>query len=583
MSSGHPREGTQEKAFDSGGASSTRSGNAAAYNFRRAGEPLINYVRYHVRFSISTDGSAFELLETYEWQPRPDEQRVESFFPLVDSGKETFSHFKVQVYSDQYFEQLIFEADSSASTDNWTIRDQPIFERIFYMLERDTCDQAALIRDLPLLYNADRTDPLYLIYLAYLVGGGDNFPASLSTFRRREFVKNLVDIWKIKGTFHSWRLMGQLRNLGTINIRELYKEDIHEDCDYSAIKDDRFQLKSARIDVMSCDTQCENFAEFALASGESFTGTNLTVGRAIEIIEGELNDIRPVHVLVRRLCKQQVITDEWRRSEDSVAGSVIRALLTDDFIVTTDALTVIQSCVSTCETDCQTCDQGLCTEHNKRGTDWKYKIYKDDPGSVSSELAAFYATGFGGGGFVTGAAPVDEYYKFSFDDSDFSEGVSPFIDPVDIDSGPSSKVFIPHSEIVLRKTIRLPAFVTGAHVTIGYEVNDILEIFWNETMVGVGGIGRDLSGATAGRYPAGSAPQLIDGPGFDGTWTPTNSEDFVFFEIPSSLLRVGDNIIAVRAADHFGSLNLVSLRINVDCDEAADKAFEVTPPTEFTF
>lgn len=334
---------------------------------------------------------------------------------------------------------------------------------------------------------------------------------------------------------------------------------------------------------MVCDTQCESFSEFALASGEEFSGTNISVGRAIEIIEGELDDLRPIHVLVRRLCKITALSDDWGASADSLVGSTIRGSFSDGFIAASESLTLIASCISTCETDCQTCAESTCEDYPYRGTHWKYKVYPAGP--VPAELAAFYALTIPGGdpGFVIGAAPVDDYYKFSFDESDFVDGVAPFLDPVDPEVGINTKAFLPHTEIVLRRIIRIPPFVTGATVVVGCKVNDIAEVWWNEVMISPGGIGRTADGTPAGRWPAGSAPQIIDTAEFGGSYVPPNGTDFWFVTVPTSALRIGGNLIAVRAADHFGNLNNISIRVNVDCGFSARSSIEKFGPVEYTF
>ncbi len=548
-----PDQPYPEIPFTPSGASSELAGNAVAYGFRRVGAPIIDYVAYFLRWEVSTNGGPWEVLEDDEWQPRPDDLRLETAFPIIDAGIVTHSHFRVSVYSDSLHETLVFQADSTVALTAWTVRRQPIFERIFFMLERDATIQQMLIRGLPVLQDADHGDPLFLVYLAYLVGGSDRFPADLSTFRQREFVKQLVDFWKIKGTFQSWRKMALLRNLGTIMIRELYKRDLHEIGDYSAVRDTDHPLKSARIDVMVCDTQCESFAEFDVSDPGPYSGTNISVGEAIRLIEVELNDLRPVHVLVRRLLRTENAEDEFPVLGESIAGSVNRGAVADDFPLLEDTLEIVSSCALTCETLCQLCNELVMNPYALDLGVWKYFDYSTG-WPVPPERAAFYASK--GGGFVLGAAP-DNYYESDFDDSSYAEGKSRFT---------QANGFAPHTEFVIRGFVTLN-WVTGIVVEITFLYDDWGELYWNEHLL---------------------TPAIVSSTSKQATEFPFDPAYNQFvgrleIVVPEAAMRLGKNVVAARFADHLDAPTLADVDIRVSIQNSAQSDKQKLPPVTVTF
>lgn len=554
LASGFPPDsGVPEVDLPAGGASSTLAGNVAAYNFRRAPAPtVIDYSVYFVRWEVSTDGGAWEPLEDYDWQPRRDEQRLEASFPLLDNGKETFHHFRVRVYGDEHYSELLWERDSSADQTAWTVRLQPIFERIFYMFERDASTQQMLIRDLPVLTDADHVDPLYLVYLAYLVGGGDRFPGNLSEFRQREFVKAIVDLFKIKGTQLALKKLARLRNLGTINLRELYKSTYNETGEYSAANDDAHPFKSARVQLMACETQCESFVEFD-ASGVDKPTTNLSVGEQIQLLERDLDDFRPVHVLVCRLLQTTDLASEFPATSESIKGSVLRSLFVDSFPDILDELEITPTCVSQCQTLCQLCEELVMDPCPFDAGIWNYKLYTGGVEPVPPALAAFYAAR---GGFVTGAAPAD-YYLIDFDDSDFLEGKSRFT---------TANGFAEHSEFVMRKNVILN-WVTGIVVQLEFVYDDFGELYWNEVLL-TPAIG------TAGAKKAEEFP-------FDPFYNQFVGR--LIIDVPESALRVGRNYLAVRCADHAAAPTLADVEVRVSFRQSADADQDKAGPTTVVF
>lgn len=543
-----PDQPFPEIPFEATGASSSLSGNAVAFGFRRVGAPIIDYVGYFLRWEVSTNGGAWEVLDDDEWQPRPDEHRLETAFPILDSGMVTWSHFRVAVYSDPFRENLVFSADSSVSIEAWTVRLQPIFERIFFMLEKDATVQQMLVRGLPVLQDPDHTDPMFLVYLAYLVGGGDRFPVDLSTFRQREFVKQLVDLWKIKGTFQSWRKMALIRNLGTILIRELYKEKLHETGNYSPVRDAEHTLKSARIDVMVCDTQCENFAEYDTSG--PFEGTNITVGEAIRLIEGELDDLRPIHVLVRRLLRTTDLEDTFPVIEESLDRRII-GTFEDTFPLFEEDLEIVTSCATTCENLCQLCNELIMHPYIQDAGVWKFFDY--DSGPVPPARAAFYAAH--GGGFVNGAAP-DDYFEPDFDDSAYSEGKSRFN---------QFNGYNPHSEFVIRGFVTLN-WVTGVVVEITFLYDDWGELYWNGVLLTPAIVSAESKQAT--QFP------------FDPYYNQYVGR--LEIVVPTSAMRLGKNVVAARFADHLDVPTLADIDIRVSIQNSAQSDQQKLPPTSVT-
>jgi len=180
--------------------------------------------------------------------------------------------------------------------------------------------------------------------------------------KKREFIKQLVPLYKQKGTVPGHKKMALLRDIGRIQIRELYKSILREHGMWSALNDEAHPFKSARVDILVCETQCETFAEFTsdIDEDDSFDGTtSISHSRAREIFENELNDFRPIHVLLRPLIEHIFAESTFFDTVDSFSGSTIRIRL-EDTVAVSDEFDADAACVATCETVCQLCEEEVC-------------------------------------------------------------------------------------------------------------------------------------------------------------------------------------------------------------------------------
>lgn len=528
--------------FPPSGISSIYSGNVCGYQFRVAGQEVVDLGAYLVVAYWNTNGGAYTELERFEWRPGPHDRVLEVTLPLADAGMVTTHQIIFDVFADVFGDTLLWRARSEDDATYWYARLQPILERMFWVFERASEDVQAMIRGLPLLNDPGHADVEALPYILSLLGG--RLPADQSEVLQREYVRQVIALHKIKGTTQAIVKGGRHRNLGTLKIRELTKTTFNEARgDYGEEFDDEHPLRAARVDLASCNTQCESFTEYALGSGEEYSGTNLTVREQIRYWEQELDDVRPVHVLIRRLMFLQQFNEEWAVSNDTVA-ILTTASLIDEFEPTEDELTITATCVGTCETSCQTCREELCI-YTTFDDSWKFKVF--DATFVPPSVIAFYLAH--GGGSVTGV--VDgTYYTPAYNDDDWGE-----------DDLGTLVGWPPHSEIGLRKEVYIP-YVTGMLVVVTIHYEQWYELYWNQVPI---------------------SPLILSGDAIPYSDLDPLDPEWPVFEIPGSALVVGTNLVAVRAAEHLGGPNRIQVQIEVFCGPPENAERPKNTPIVITF
>jgi len=220
------------------------------------------------------------------------------------------------------------------------------------------------IEELLNVIDPDECDLGYLKYIAGLLG--ESIPPTLGALNQREFLKNLCDYYKIKGTHLNAELRSKVIKGKDIELVELYKTKAYETTEYSNTKDSTYSLKSARIDVIDCSLGCETLDE-----------TAMTPSQAEEYLE-DIGDILPVHVLVRKDFETQDVIDESDFPEDYIGcisacetmcegacetidetwvGSKVQGNFEDLAPTPSDNLVAIETCVYSCETECEDCCQ----------------------------------------------------------------------------------------------------------------------------------------------------------------------------------------------------------------------------------
>ena len=244
----------------------------------------------------------------------------------------------------------------------------------------------AEIEELLNLIDPDECDIGYLKYIAGLLG--ESIPPTLNELNQREFLKNLCDYYKIKGTHLNAELRSKVIKDKNISLIELYKTQLFETTDYSSIEDVNHDLKSARIDVMDCSLGCETIDE-----------TVMNPAQAEAYLE-DLGEVLPIHVLVKKEFETQSVLDELDYPDDYIGcvsscetycegtcetidetwdGSYVSGDFQDSMSSIQDNLIAIETCIYSCETECEDCCQ--C---------WGYKVIPEIRGEIY----------FGGVGYI---------------------------------------------------------------------------------------------------------------------------------------------------------------------------------------
>lgn len=352
------------------GFPTTWAGKDILFEFVEGGFSVTRGIKYYVTWSVSGDnGSTWSEIQNYEWLPIESSKYLHAI-AQVDSSVD-WNHYKVDVYKDRARKILLYSANSAYAQTGWYYQDISILSGILSMLEEDSETMVSLISGIRQTIDIDNTSLALLPYLAAIVGG--KIPASLDETHQREYLKNLVALYKIKGTYRSITNVGKMRGYD-FDIVELYKHDVNETFDYDTERNTYFNKQSARVDLTTCGSSCETICESVCETlQEPFEGETMSVWEAMQLWE-ELADFHPIHVLIRPNGQFQEFEDQhdWYECltcctgcetscESSCESGFQRSdsskVISDfnDAYEHADELTVASWCVTSCETACQDC------------------------------------------------------------------------------------------------------------------------------------------------------------------------------------------------------------------------------------
>jgi hypothetical protein len=255
----------------------------------------------------------------------------------------------------QYFPGFTKERDTQAGVDAFG---EAVLQKVTYMLEKEAGAQSEMLRRLLVDLDVDNCDVSRLDYLAYILGVP--IPGDLTDEYRRQYLRQLPDLIKLKGLHQKFIKEAAFRNRKDIWLVELWKTTENEDRNYERSPDAVYRFKAARVDMMSCSGSCESVCESICEEGFQLSGAYVNPSQAQEILN-ELGEVLPIHVVLRR--QAQFIEPN------------------EAFPITQDTLGCWTSCESICENVCETAAQvwpGSYTESNFR-----------DLGPVPSDSWAF--------------------------------------------------------------------------------------------------------------------------------------------------------------------------------------------------
>jgi len=202
------------------------------------------------------------------------------------------------------------------------------------------------------LMNAEVCDAEFLLYLSATLGTA--VTTDISPIFRRWFVRNLVKFHKIKGTHMSWDKQWLWLTENAYGATELWKGQIHEVGDYEQSEDPNHQLNSARFDVYSSD------------------GSTYLVPSEAQLYVNKIDDLRPVHVLLRYWylaggiddyfapVLEEPIFNAQANFEDSAQN--LSDYVTTRVVCIGSSVVCQSGCESLCEDWCQTGCETIC-EH----------------------------------------------------------------------------------------------------------------------------------------------------------------------------------------------------------------------------
>ena len=235
------------------GFPSNWAGKDILFEFVTGGFTVTRGIKYWVEWSVSGDsGITWTSTQEYEWLPIESSKYLHAI-AIVDSSVD-WNHYKVDVYKDSAKTIKLYSANSAYDQTGWFFQDISILSGILSMLEEDSETMVSLISGIRNTIDIDNTSLALLPYLAAIVG--DNIPASLDSTHQREYLKNLVALYKIKGTYQSIVNVGKTRGYD-FDIVELWKHDHNETFEYDTIESSYYGIKSARVDLTTCASTCE--------------------------------------------------------------------------------------------------------------------------------------------------------------------------------------------------------------------------------------------------------------------------------------------------------------------------------------
>jgi hypothetical protein len=219
-----------------------------------------------------------------------------------------------------------------------------VLQKIVYMLDQSYDQQATDVANLAASSTPDTCVAALLPYLTQYLG--EEYPSGWSLDQKRNFVRSLVLLYKIKAGRHAWESILNLYGYPGYFPWELWKTDIYETWDYALSQDYDHRYKAARVDLRKQDE------------------TWLQIGRP-EWLESS----RPIHVLIRIPAEEEEWSDSGAVPSDlSAEVSEALASVEDSTDLDDEDLTITIGCTSwSCETLCQLSCTGGCESFCQAG------------------------------------------------------------------------------------------------------------------------------------------------------------------------------------------------------------------------
>jgi len=283
----------------------------------------------------------------------------------------------LQLY--RYFPTFIKERDELAGVDG---AGEAVLQKITYMLEKEAGAHVEMLRKLIVNLDVDNCDPSRFDYLAFILGVP--IPRDWTDQIRRQYLRQLPDLIKIKGTHLNFAKQAAFRDRSDYWLVELWKTTEYEDRSYRQKPNPSHQLKSARVDMLVCATSCETVCETVCETGFQLDGDYVPPGTAQNILN-ELGEVLPIHVLLRRQVRVIEPDDAFYTTRDTLGcwtfceswcenacetatqpwpGSYAESLFTDRGPAPLDRWSYQTICITMCETYCQSCcecgQEGTC-------------------------------------------------------------------------------------------------------------------------------------------------------------------------------------------------------------------------------
>jgi len=281
----------------------------------------------------------------------------------------------------RYFPTFVKARDELAGVDG---AGEAVLQKITYMLEKEAGAHTEMIRRLILDLDPDHCDVSRFDYLAFALGVP--IPGDLTDEVRRQYLRQLPGLLKIKGTHLHFAKKAAFADHKDVWLVELFKTTLYEDRYYTREPDSIHDIKSARVDMLACSGSCESICESTCESGVQLEGAWVKPGLAEQILN-EIGEVLPVHVVLRREAVYVEPTDGFFFERDSIGchfyceavcesgceggseswpGSYTEYENTDRMGMPRDSYQIEMYCVNTCESWCQTCcecgQEGTCEQ-----------------------------------------------------------------------------------------------------------------------------------------------------------------------------------------------------------------------------
>lgn len=263
---------------------------------------------------------------------------------------------------------VLRQKDSDASGD---LPGGPILQQILAAIQEQIDSTAGLIEGLRGLINLESTSSLILALLTKALGSES--PQELPLFHQREYAKELVNSYKIKGLVLSWIRMMKLKGLGNYNPVELYKGSLNETVDYSASQSLSHPYRAARVlftssipyglrmgAVLESVLPWEGPVDLRCTNHSGLVPGQLSYPDALSLVH-DLQEVVPIQVLPPVPICTEDYPDWVKETCDGADGSRMVALFDEEpsnLIADDESLTL--TCTGACQLSCQTKCAALC-------------------------------------------------------------------------------------------------------------------------------------------------------------------------------------------------------------------------------